>query len=93
MAIAAMNTTKTMERTSTALMGKCKKTAQEMEARMREAGCPKYETVDVTLPNLPGNKDDVVFVGLNGVGFHFLRGKRVAMPAPLYEILKNAGEI
>lgn len=89
----AMNTTQTMERASTALRGKCKETAREMKKRMSEAGCPQYETENVTLTAIPGCKDDVVFVGLNGVGFYFLRGQEVAMPKPLAEILRNTGNI
>ena len=88
-----MNTTKSMERTSTVLKGKCEQTIRDMKRMMVEAGCAQYESEKVTIPNIPGCKDDVVFVGLNGVGFHFLRGQEVDMPAPLCEILRNTGTI
>ena len=88
-----MNTTASMERTSTALKGKCEQTIKNMKRLMAEAGCAKYDVIPVAIPNVPGSKDDVVFVGLNGVGFHVLRGQSVYMPAPLHEILKNAGEL
>ena len=88
-----MNTTTSMERTSTVLMGKCEQTKREMKHRMAEAGCAQYETEKVSIANIPGCKDDVVFVGLNGVGFHFLRGQEIDMPKPLAEILRNTGTI
>ena len=88
-----MNTTRSMERTSTVLGGKCEQTIREMKRMMAEAGCAQYETEKITIPNIPGCKDDVVFVGLNGVGFHFLRGQAVDMPKPLCEILRNTGTI
>ena len=88
-----MNTTKSMERTSTVLSGKCGQTIREMKRMMAEAGCAQYESEKITIPNIPGCKDDVVFVGLNGVGFHFLRGQEIDMPKPLGEILRNTGTI
>ena len=47
----------------------------------------------VTLPLTPGSRDDVVFAGLNGVSFYFLRGKECQMPAAVAEILKSCGEM
>ena len=88
-----MNTTQSMERTSTVLSGKCEQTIREMKRMMAEAGCAQYESEKITIPNIPGCKDDVVFVGLNGVGFHFLRGQEIDMPGPLCEILRNTGTI
>lgn len=89
----AMNTTKSMERTSTVLASKCAETEKNLDKLMADAGCAKYEAEAVTLPMAPGSKDDVMFVGLNGVSFYFLRGKKVNMPKPLLEILKNTGEM
>lgn len=89
----ATNTTKTLERTSTVLAGKCEATEKNMEKLMREAGCAGAEMIWVTLPYLPGSRDDVVFVGLNGAGFYFLRGRRVRMPQPVAQILRNTGVI
>ena len=47
----------------------------------------------VTLPLAPGSSDDVVFVGLNGADFYFMRGRQVEMPAPIAEILRNTGNL
>ncbi len=88
-----INTTRTMERTSTVLSEACAKTLEQMKRRMAEAGCPEYETVHTVIPLTPGSRDDVAFVGLNGVGFHFMRGQAVDLPVPLANILKNAGEL
>lgn len=87
----AMNTTKTLERTSTVLGSKCEATQANMEKLMREAGCAGAKLVDAVIPMAPGSKDDVIFVGLNGVGFYFKRAAKVKMPEPVREILKNTG--
>lgn len=89
----AINTTKTLEKTSTVLCGKCDATQKNMEKLMREAGCAGAKMEKVMIPQIPGCKDDVVFAGLNGVSFYFMRGKSVQMPEPVKEILKNAGVI
>ena len=52
---------------------------------------PDAKLVRVTIAHLPGCRDDVVFVGLNGAGFYFLRGRQVSMPEPVKEILVNTG--
>ena len=87
------NTTKTIERASSALRGKCEETQKNMDRLLAQAGCPDAEKVHVTLPLLPGSRDDVVFVGLNGVSFYFMRGRQVEMPAPIAEILRNTGHL
>ena len=51
------------------------------------------EVVKVSLPLAPGSRDDVVFAGLNGVSFYFMRGTVCEMPATVLEILKNCGEM
>ena len=89
----AMNTSKTLERTSTVLGAKCEETEKNMAALMAEAGCAAYDCVRTSIPMIPGSRDDVVFVGLNGVRFYFMRGKTVDMPEPLLEILRNAGVV
>ncbi|MBR5560166.1 MAG: hypothetical protein IKU73_01990 [Clostridia bacterium] len=89
----AINTTKTLEKTSNVLGSKCDATQKNMEKLMREAGCCGAALEKVTIPQIPGCKDDVVFAGLNGVSFYFMRGKCVQMPAPVKEILRNAGVI
>ena len=93
-----INTTATMKKTSAMLMGKCEKTQKNLRRMMAEAGCAEAgcaggEVMKVTLPLTPGSRDDVVFAGLNGVSFYFLRGKECQMPAAVAEILKSCGEM
>lgn len=87
------NTTKTIERTSSALAVKCEMTEKNMDKLMAQAGCAGCRKEKVLLPLVPGSKDDVQYVGLNGVDFYFMRGRSVEMPAPLVEILKNTGNL
>jgi len=87
------NTTKTIERTSSALAAKCEMTEKNMDKLLAQAGCAGCKKEKVMLPVIPGCRDDVVFVGLNGVSFYFLRGKSVEMAAPLAEILRNTGNL
>lgn len=87
------NTTKTIERASSALLGKCQMTEKNMDKLLAQAGCTGCKKERVTLPQIPGSRDDVVFVGLNGVSFYFLRGKSVEMAEPLCEILRNTGNL
>ena len=89
----AINTTKTLEKTSTVLSGKCDATQKNMEKLMREAGMTGAKMEKVTIPLIPGTKDDVVFAGVNGAGFYFLRGRQAAMPAPVAQVLRNCGVI
>ncbi len=46
---------------------------------------PMQETVEVILPFVPGEPDQV-FVGLNGKGYSIQRGKSVKLPKPVYDI-------
>lgn len=87
----AINTTSSIAKASTVQLGKCEKTQKNMKQLMRDAGCETYKTVKTMIPLIPGSGDDVAFVGLNGVGFYFLRGKTVDVPEPLVEILTNCG--
>ena len=87
----AMNTTKTINRASAVLMPKVEKTEKEMKRKMANAGCPDAKMVKMAIPRGINEKDDVVFVGLNGEGFYFLRGKTATMPEPIAEILENTG--
>ena len=89
----AINTSKTLERTSTALGAKCGETEKNMDSLMAEAGCTSFQRVTTSIPMIPGSRDDVVFVGLNGVRFYFMRGRTIQMPEPLLEILKNTGVV
>ena len=87
------NTSKTIERASSALLGKCRETEKNMDKLLAQAGCEGCAKEKVLLPVIPGCRDDVVFVGLNGVSFYFLRGKSVEMGAPVAEILRNTGNL
>ena len=87
------NTTKTIERASSALLGKCEATEKNMDKLLAQAGCAGCKKEKVMLPLIPGSKDDVVFVGLNGASFYFLRGRSVEMAEPLAEILRNTGNL
>ena len=91
--MANINTTATMKKTSAMLMGKCEKTQKNLRRMMAEAGCAGGEVMKVTLPLTPGSRDDVVFAGLNGASFYFMRGTVCEMPAAVVEILKNCGEM
>lgn len=87
----AINTTKTLERTSSVLADKCEATQKNMEKLMREANCAGAKLVKRTIAQIPGTRDDVVFAGLNGASFYFQRGKAVMMPEPVEKLLKNCG--
>ena len=88
-----INTTKSIRRTSTVLGDKCQYTRQNMKKLMAAAGAPEHKTVKTMIPRIPGSEDDVVFAGLNGVKFYFMRGESVDMPEPVAEILRNTGVI
>lgn len=90
----AINTTSTIKRSSVVLGKKCEETEKNMKTLAKKlygAETPKMEKV--AIPNIPGVKDDVLFAGLNGVKFYFLRGKTVEMPAAIAEILRSAKQI
>lgn len=86
-----INTTKSLERTSTVLGQRCEETKNNMKRLMAEAGCPGAKMVKATLPVMRESRDDVVFVGLNGAKFYFMRGEEVQMPEPVHAILVNTG--
>jgi len=89
----SMNTTKTVKRTSTVLGKRCEQTQQNMARLIEKSGCKTANLQTVTIPMNPGDKDDVVFVGLNGADFYFRRGTQVSMPVQVAKILRNAGVI
>ena len=90
----ALNTTNSIEKTSTALAPKCEATLKNMKALLRKAGVnEEYKTTKVLIPRAVNSGDDVLFIGLNGVGFWFKRNTSVNMPDPLLEILQNTGMI
>ena len=84
------NTTQTVRRSSTVLGMKCEKTQKELKKLMARAGCaPETKLEKVTIPSVYGQKDDVVYAGLNGADFYFRRGECVQMPAPVAQILRD----
>ncbi|MGN0774449.1 MAG: hypothetical protein ACI4MP_11755 [Candidatus Ventricola sp.] len=87
------NTTRTIDRASSALGAKCEATQKNLDKLTAQAGCGGCPMERVTLPLAPGSSDDVVYVGLNGADFYFMRGRAVEMPAPLVEILRNTGNL
>lgn len=88
------NTTKTIGKTSTVLGKKCEATKKNMTALLKKAGVKDAtKTVSVMIPLNRGEKDDVVFVGLNGVDFYLKRGETYDLAAPIVEILKNTGNL
>ncbi len=87
------NTSKTVERASSVLLGKCEATEKNMARLMAQAGCAGCPMEKVNIPLVPGTRDDVLFVGLNGADFYFLRGKSVEMPAPVAQILRDTGHL
>ena len=87
------NTTRTIDKASSALGMKCEATQANMDKLTAQAGCPGCKMERVTLPLAPGSSDDVQYIGLNGADFYFMRGRPVEMPAPLVEILKNTGNL
>jgi hypothetical protein len=88
------NTTKSIKISSTVLGEKCEKTQKELKALMTKAGCSAETKIEkITVPKMPGMKDDVLYVGLNGVDFYFKRGDTVQIPAPVAEIARNTGNL
>lgn len=86
----AINTTSSIKRSSTVLGPKCeetKKNMKELAKKLYGKEAPKMEKVSI--PNIPGLKDDVLWAQLNGVEFYFLRGDTVEMPACIAQILRE----
>ena len=89
-----VNTTKSMKKASTQLEGKIQKTRDNMDALLAQAGCKGAKKVKTRIPLSPVTpNDDVLYLGLNGVSFYFMRGTVCEMPAAVLEILKNCGEM
>ena len=86
-----LNTTKSINRASTVLKDRCDKTEKDMKKLCAEAGFPEAKMVKTKIPNIPGLKDDVVFVGINGTKFYFLRGATVNVPEPVLTVMEQAG--
>ncbi len=88
-----LNTITTMKMASSALQDKLEATKTNIKKMMARAGVETYKTVKVNIPKIPGDGDDVQFVGLNGVNFHFMKGTTIDMPEPLYNLLRDCGKI
>ena len=88
------NTTQTINRTSSVLGAACEYTQKNLKALCKKAGCTDEEKImTVAIPNIPGEKDDVLYAGLNGVNFYFMRGESVKMPECVFTQLKNCGQL
>ena len=86
------NTTRTLERSSTVLAPKCEATQKNMDKLLADAGVKtKVKKVMVPIPNIPGIKDDVFFVGINGAKFYFQRGKSAYVPEPVMRQAVDCG--
>lgn len=88
-----LNTITSMKMASSALQDKLEATKANIKKMMAQAGVETYKTVKVNIPKFPGDGDDVQFVGLNGVNFHFMKGTTIDMPEPLYNLLRDCGKI
>lgn len=88
-----LNTITSMKMASSALQDKLEATKTNIKKMMAQAGVETYKTVKVNIPKFPGEGDDVQFVGLNGVNFHFMKGTTIDMPEPLYNLLRDCGKI
>lgn len=88
------NTTQTIDRSSTVLGEKCVATQKNLKQLCAKAGCPADEKImTVGIPIDPTSKDDVLFAGLNGADFYFMRGETVKMPECVYQLLRNCKKI
>lgn len=89
-----LNTITSMKMASSVLKDKCEATKANIKKMMTQAGVVEtYKTVKVNIPMIPGDGDDVQFVGLNGVNFYFMKGTTIDMPEPLYNLLRDCGKI
>ena len=89
-----INTTKSMKKASVQLEGKIQKTRDNMDALLAQAGCKGAKKVKTRSPlSLVTPNDDVLYLGLNGVGFYFRRGETVELAEPLVELMENCKEL
>ena len=88
----AINTTRSVAKASTALGDKVKYTEANMDKLLKAAEVKgNVKRIQVPIIQTPGDRDDVVFIGLNGQRFYFQRGTSVAMPEPLLKIAVSCG--
>ena len=88
-----INTKKTVERASTVLGKKCEATQKNLDKLMADAGIGGGRKVKMAIPVIPGSRDDVIFAGLNGVKFYFLRGAQAEVPEAVLSILRSTGTL
>lgn len=55
-----------------------------------EAKIPEVKKVKIKLPVLRGQKDQSVFVCVNGAPYLIVRGQEVEVPENVYNVLKNS---
>ena len=85
-----INTTRTSKKASTMLAPKCEYTQKNMKRLMTQAGFKTYETVPTIFSRGGSTEgDDVVYMGINGVPFYFMRGVDIDLPVPLREFAKQ----
>lgn len=90
----AINTTTSIKRASTVLGKHCEETKKNMAALAKKVyGKANVEMEKVSIPNIPGMKDDVLFAAVNGVKFYFMRGETVEMPKAIADVLRNSKQI
>ena len=90
----AINTTTSIRRASTVLGKRCEETKKNMAALATKVyGKATVEMEKVSIPNIPGMKDDVLFAAVNGVKFYFMRGETVEMPKAIADVLRNSRQI
>ena len=86
------NTTKTLSKSSTVLGVKCEATQKNLDKMLKDMGCKGVvKKVMLPIPTVPGVKDDVFFIGINGVKFYFQRGKSAYVPEPVLKQGINCG--
>ena len=86
------NTTKTLSKSSTVLGVKCEATQKNLDKMLKDAGCKgAVRKILIPVPTIPGVKDDVFFIGINGVKFYFQRGKSAHVPEPVLKQGVNCG--
>ena len=90
----AINTTTSIKRASTVLGKRCEETKKNMATLAKKVyGKATVEMEEVSIPNIPGMKDDVLFAAVNGVKFYFMRGETVEMPKAIADVLRNSKQI
>ena len=96
MAVKTNTSTSVMNTAYGALAKKVKNTTENMDKLLMKMGCKNpadVKRVPMIIPEVPGSKDDVLFLGINGAKFYFKRGESVLMPEPLLRLAVDCKEI